>query len=110
MYGDCDEFARLAAYWLAKNGYDTYVADVYFNQWWQEYDQWLEHDICVYRDEDDLWYSIDVYFYQSGSNPVGPFGSMNEVCDELPAHYGATDWISYNLFDNTGELVETVTE
>lgn len=109
MSGDCDEYAMLALYWLAKNGYEAYMVDVYFNKWWQEYNQWLEHDICVYKGEDGLWYSIDIYDNSSGCNPVGPFKSVDEICDQLPSHYGATDWISYKLFDSNGEAVRTVT-
>jgi hypothetical protein len=108
MSGDCDEFATLAIYWLAENGYKAYMVDVYFNQWWQEYSQWLEHDICVYQDNDGSWYYIDIYLLGSGRNPVGPFESINEVCAQLPSHYGATDWIKYKLFDSTGKLVETI--
>lgn len=108
MSGDCDEFAILATYWLAENGYKAYMLDIYFNQWWQEYNQWLEHDICIYQEKDGFWYSIDIYFLGSGCNPVGPFKSINEVCDQLPSHYGATDWINCRLFDSTGKLVGAI--
>jgi hypothetical protein len=110
MYGDCDEYAILAIYWLAKNGYESYMLKVDFNKWWQEYNTWLSHDICVYQEKDGSWYSIDLYFHGSGHNPVGPFKSINEICAQLPSHYGATDWTNYKLFDGTGELVQTVTK
>jgi hypothetical protein len=86
------------------------MVDVYFNQWWQEYNQWLEHDICVYQDKDDQWYSIDIYFHGSAKNPQGPFKSVDEICDQLPSHYGATDWISYRLYNSNWNLVETITK
>jgi hypothetical protein len=110
MYGDCDEYAILAIYFLAENGYEPYLLQIYLNKWWDEYGTWLEHDICIYQEEDNSWCSIDIYFFGCGRNPVGPFESINETCDQLPSHYGATDWISYNLFDSTGELVKTVTK
>lgn len=107
MYGDCDEFARLAMYFLAQNGYKAYLLDIYFNKWWPEYNTWLEHDICVYQDKGDgLWYDIDIYFYGTGINPVGPFKSIEEVCNQLPAHYGATDWTNYKLYDSNASLVQ----
>lgn len=108
MYGDCDEYAMLAIYWLVKNGYDAYMVDAYFNKWWEEYNQWLEHDICVYQEKDGAWYSMDLYFHGLGKNPVGPFKSINEICDSLPAHHGATDWIRYILYDSDGRLVNKV--
>ena len=107
--GDCDEYAMLALYWLTKNSYEAYMVDVYFNKWWQEYNQWLEHDICVYKGKDGLWYSIDIYDNSSGHNPAGPFESIDKICDRLPSHYGATNWISYKLFDSSGKAVKTVT-
>lgn len=108
--GDCDEFAMLAIYWLAKNGFEAYMADIYFDKWWQEYSQWLEHDICVYKGEDGLWYSIDIYDNSAGRNPAGPFKSIEDICDQLPSHYGATDWIKYLLYDSNWKLVKTITK
>jgi hypothetical protein len=107
--GDCDEYARLALYWLSKNGYEAYLADIYFNQWWQEYNQWLEHDICVYKGkEDGLWYSFDIYDF--GHNPKGPFKSVDEIISQLPSHYGATDWNKYILYNTMGGFINQKTK
>ena len=83
---------------------------MHFNIWWQEYDCWLIHDICIYKGNDGLWHSIDIYFHESGDNPVGPFNSIEEVCDTLPPHYSATDWIEYYLYDINGKSIQTVTK
>jgi len=84
------------------------MLQVDFNKWWEGCDTWLRHDICVYKEKDGSWYSIDIYFHNSRANPIGPFNSINEVADQLPSHYGATDWNSYNIFTSSGKLVETV--
>lgn len=101
--GDCDEYARLALHWLSENGYESYLADIYFNKWWQEYNQWLEHDICVYKGKDGLWRSFDIYDF--GHNPKGPFKSVDEIISQLPGHYGATDWKEYTLYDTWGKFI-----
>ena len=109
MSGDCDEFAILALYLLAENDYEAQMLQVSYDKWWQEYNIWRRHDICVYQDNDE-WFYIDIYFLGSERNPVGPFQSRNEICDQLPSHYGATDWINYHVYDVTGIIVDKVTK
>ncbi len=107
MYGDCDEFAILATYWLAKNNYEVYFVKVYFSKEWQGY---VNHDICLCKDRDGYWYAIDIYFHGSGRNPIGPFKGITEYCEQVPPHYGDISLARYELYDYTGKLVQTVTK
>jgi len=110
MAGDCDEYAGLASYWLAANGYEVYRLMVVFDGWWPEFNTWRKHEICVYREPDGLWYAIDIFFHSNPGtqNPVGPFESLAELCDTMPARNESTTWTSYELRTHDLTLVETV--
>ena len=97
--GDCDEYAILATFLLAKNGYEAYFVKIFFDREWRGY---KNHDICMYREKDGYWYSIDIYFHGSGRNPVGPFKSINDYCQQVPSHYGNIGLGSYELYDYDG--------
>ncbi|MEW6680506.1 MAG: hypothetical protein AB1297_05785 [bacterium] len=104
MAGDCDEYAILATYWLAKNGYKAYFLKVDFDDWWGG---WSAHDICIYKEKDGRWYTIDFYFYVFGdSNPSGPFKSIEEICDQAVSHYDeVTRWTEYELWTPDYKLI-----
>jgi len=110
MTGDCDEYAGLASYWLAANGYEVYRLMVIFDGWWPEFNTWRKHEICVYRDSDGRWYAIDIFFHGDPGtrNPVGPFESIQHICDTMPLRYESTTWTSYELRTPKLQLLETV--
>jgi len=109
MSGDCDEYAILATYILEKNGYEAYILEVGFNKWWEECNCWLMHDVCVYK-ENGSYYCIDSILHKSGSNPTGPFNSIEEICSQLPSRCGATDWTQYQLFDTDWNSIKMETK
>lgn len=108
MRGDCDEYSMLALYWLTEHDYEAYLLDVVLDKWWDEYNTWQTHDICVYRDGEDQWYTIDIYHHGTGLSPRGPYQSVDEICNNLRSRYDAPDWKEYSLYDIDGNPVETV--
>lgn len=100
--GDGDDYAVLATNWLAKNGYTAYFVKVLFDKEWQGYQY---HGLCMYQDKDGYWYAIDVYFHDSGRNPVGPFYSMTEYCQQVPSRYGNSSLSGIELYDCEGKVV-----
>jgi len=110
MTGDCDEYAALASYWLAANGYEVYRLMVIFDGWWAEFNTWRKHEICVYREAEDRWYAIDIFFhnYPGSRNPVGPFESIPDLCSTMPSRHESTTWTSYELWTTDLTLVEVV--
>ena len=104
-WGDCDEYAELAAYWLTQHGYEAYLADLRFDQ--HTASGYANHDVCVFKEPDGTWRVIDSYFHHKGGNPVRPFSSALQACEQGPPHFGV-HLARCDLYDVSGKLVNSL--